>query len=114
VAEVEDEIVGAGAQIVWVLEQDPTGVDGTAITCASVMDDVGSGPVGVCVGDGETQPVPGTFDDSPFSLYRGFDMVMPRRTMEILWTTTHGTPSGNDNLEGTDVLDAVRQVVDER
>ena len=110
---MEDEIIAAGAQIVWVLEQGPFLQPGTAELCDEVMDELGSGDVGLCVGDAETEPVAGTFDDSPFSVSRGFDIIVPRTTMEILWTSSHGTPSGNDNLEGTDVLEAVRQVISE-
>jgi hypothetical protein len=111
VAEYEDEIVEAGAQIVWVLEQDPSGTPGTAELCDEVMTELGSVGTGFCVGDAETEPTPGVFDESPFSLYRGFDMVLPRSTMEIRWTSSHGTPSGNENLEGDGVLAAVEQVI---
>ncbi|MCB9686668.1 MAG: hypothetical protein H6738_23665 [Alphaproteobacteria bacterium] len=110
-AEVEDEIVAEGAEIIWVLEQDQSLNDGTVDLCLSVMDALGSLDQGWCVGDGETQPVPGTFDDSPFSVYRGFDMIVPRSTMEIVWTSSHGSPSGNENLEGADVVEAVRAAV---
>lgn len=110
-AEVEDEIVDAGAQIVWVLEQDPSVVDGTVDSCLSVMDALGSEDQGWCVGDAQTRPEPKTFDASPFSVARGFDMIVPRATMRVEWTTSDGSPSGNDNLEGADVLAAVREVV---
>lgn len=110
-ATVEDEITEAGAQIIWVLEQSPTLQPGTAELCDEVMDELGSGDVGLCVGDAETEPVAGTFDDSPFSEYRGFDLIVPRTTMEILWTSSHGTPSGNDNLDGEAVLAAVQDVL---
>ena len=109
-ATVEEQILETGTQIVWVLEQGPSLEPGTAALCDEVMDELGSS-AGLCVGDAETEPVAGTFDDSPFSVSRGFDIIVPRATMEILWTSSHGTPSGNDNLEGEDVLDAVRQVV---
>ena len=75
----------------------------------ATMDELGSPSVGWCVGDDETNPVAGTFDDSPFSIGRGFDMIVPKRTMEIVYTTSHGTPSGNENLSGEDVLEAVRE-----
>ena len=101
--------MAAGAQIVWVLEQDSSGTDGTADLCMSVMDVLGDPSQGWCVGDGQTEPVPSTFDDAPFSVYRGFDMIVPRDTMEILWTSSHGSPSGNDNLDGDAILEAVRE-----
>jgi hypothetical protein len=66
---------------------------------------------GWCVGDGQTRPEAGTWDESPFSIGRGFDIVVPRATMTIDYTTTHGTPAGNENPEGTDVLAAVREIV---
>ncbi len=107
VAGLEDAIVGTGAEIVWVLEQDVSVEPGTAEGCMDAMDDLGSDDQGWCVGDGQTEPVPGTFDDSPFGVGRGFDMIVARTTMEIVWTTSHGTPEGNDNLDGEAVLAAV-------
>ena len=98
-AEYEDAIVDAGAEIIWVLEQDPSGQPGTADLCMSTMDEFDSDR-GWCVGDAETQPVAGTFDDSPFSISRGFDLIVPRATMEIVWTSNHGTPSGEREPRG--------------
>jgi hypothetical protein len=112
VADIEDDIVDSRAQIIWVLEQDPQGAPGTADSCTSTMDQLGAKDQGFCVGDSQTMPEPGTFDDSPFSVARGFDMIVPRSSMQIVWSTSHGTPSGNDNLDGEDVLAKVREVVD--
>ena len=100
-----------GAEIVWVLEQDARIDPGTAQTCMESMDVLGNPSVGWCVGDGETQPEPGVFDDSPFSDGRGFDIIVRRDTMEIVFSTNHGTPSGNENLGGQEVLEAVQDVV---
>lgn len=41
----------------------------------------------------------------------GFDFIVPRSTMRIEYVTTHGTPSGNDNLTGDDILAAVQEVL---
>lgn len=76
------------------------------------MDDEGSS-LGWCVGDSRTQPTPGTFDTSPFSIGRGFDIIVPRDTMTIEYTTNHGTPSGNENPTGADVLQALREILGE-
>ena len=103
--------MAAGAQIVWVLEDDPTFQDGTADSCQTVMDVLGSQDQGLCVGDGQTEPVANTFDSSPFSVARGFDMIVPRSTMQVVWSSSHGTTSGNENLTGADVLAEVRSVV---
>ena len=111
VAELEDDIVAAGAQIIWVLEQDPFTNPGTARRCMDTMDGFGSEDQGWCVGDEQTEPESGTFDESPFSVARGFDMIVPRSTMEIVWTTSHGTPQGNDNIDGEDVLQAVKDAI---
>lgn len=110
-AEVEDDLIAAGAQIVWVLEQDPSFQPGTADRCTFVMDELGAQDQGFCVGDSQTEPVPGTFDDSPFSVARGFDMIVARSTMQIVWSSSHGTPTGNENLTGADVLAEVRTVI---
>jgi len=103
--------VDAGAQIIWVLEQDRSRRPGTRASCDALFDTEGS-TRGICVGDAQTEPVAGTFDVSPFSISRGFDIIVDRRSMEIVWASSHGTPSGNDNLDGEQVLDAVREVVD--
>ena len=98
----------AGAEIIWVLEQASfTDEDGTAETCMEVMDVFGSQDVGWCVGDDELMPVDSQFDESDLADGRGFDLIVDRSTMEIVWVSTHGTPSGNENLEGADVLAAV-------
>ncbi|MFK7931285.1 MAG: hypothetical protein AB8H79_24090 [Myxococcota bacterium] len=61
------------------------------------------------MGDSQTQPVAGAFDDSEFSKERGFDMLVLRDSMTVVWTSTHGTTAGNENLTGADVLAAVQQ-----
>lgn len=106
-----EDIEAAGARILWVLEEDVSGAPGTAASCDASMTELGVGPVGWCVGDGQTEPVPGTFDDSPFSVDRGFDMIVVRQTMQIVWSSSHGSPAGNDNPSGDEVLDRVRQVI---
>lgn len=108
-AQVEEDIIAAGAQIIWVLEVDSRGRAGTAESCRSFMNSRGSDK-GLCVGDGETMPTAGVWDRSPFAIGRGFDIIMKRSDMEILWVSTHGTPAGNDNLTGTDVLNQVRAI----
>lgn len=77
-----------------------------------VMDVLGAPTVGWCVGDAETEPTPGTFDTSPFSLYRGFDMFVPRSTMQIAWTSSHGSPAGNENLSGEETLGELLLLID--
>ncbi|MEE2830661.1 MAG: hypothetical protein VX498_15850 [Myxococcota bacterium] len=64
------------------------------------------------MGDGETEPEAGTFDDSPFSIGRGFDMIVHRQDMRVVFTTSHGTPAGNLNPSGEEILDAVRELLD--
>jgi hypothetical protein len=123
---VEDDIVAAGAEIIWVLEADASGVPGTAASCMAFFDAFPAqygvtSDKGWCVGDGETVPVPGTFDNSPFSIGRGFDIVVPRvptslvpsptGEMTIVYTTNHGTPSGNENPTGAEVLADVQAII---
>lgn len=110
-ADAEQDFLDAGAEIIWVLERDKFFADGTAKLCRDTMDALGS-TQGWCVGDAQTEPVPFTFDDSPFSVGRGFDIIVPRQTMEVAYTTSHGTPSGNDNADAAEVLQAVRDVID--
>lgn len=113
--DVENEIIAAGAEIIWVLEEDIPGDPGTAQACMEFLDFYGA-TQGWCVGDAHTlnalgMPVPGTFDDSPFSVGRGFDIVVPRSTMTIEYTTNHGTVGGNENPSGHEVLAAVEAVI---
>lgn len=98
-----------GAEILWVLEQDPSFGDGTAEACMDAMDAFGSEDQGWCVGDDQTEPAPDVFDDSPFSEQRGFDIIVERGSMVVVYSTSHGTPEGNDNLDGEDLLAAVKQ-----
>ncbi|MBX2799445.1 MAG: hypothetical protein KTR31_17350 [Myxococcales bacterium] len=108
---MEDDIVAAGAEIIWVLERDNRNQPGTVDLCTSTMDTLGSEDQGWCVGDEQTLPQSGAFDDSPLSIARGFDIIVSRESMEILWESNHGTPIGNDNLDGEQVLAAVREAV---
>jgi hypothetical protein len=109
VAQVEEDIIAEGAQLIWVLETDRVGRRdaATAERCRAFMRARGSSQ-GWCVGDAETMPTPGVFDRSPFSIARGFDMLVRRSNMRILWASSHGTPAGNENLTGQEVLDVVR------
>lgn len=107
---MEDDILAEGAQIIYVLEQTSTNLPGTAVGCRDFMDGQGSS-AGYCVGDAETEPAPGTFDNSPFSTFRGFDMIVTRDDMVVRFVADHGTPAGNDNLSGTQILDEIRNVL---
>ena len=109
--EVEDQIIAAGAEIIWVLEANAFLQPGTAEDCRTIVNGLGS-QVGWCVGDSETMPVAGVFDNSPFSLSRGFDIIVPRATMEIVYATNHGTPGGNENISGEALLAQVQLVAD--
>ena len=60
--------------------------------------------------DNKGVPVPGTFDNSPFSIARGFDIIVPRSTMEIVYSTNHGTPQGNENITGEELLAEIQAV----
>ncbi len=108
--QLEDDFIAAGAQIIWVLEDDRSFQSGTALSCRNFMDSLDS-EVGLCVGDGQTEPVADAFDNSPFSENRGFDMIVRRSDMQVVYTTSHGTGSQNDNPTGQDVLDAVNAVI---
>ena len=109
-AQVEDEIIAEGAQIIWVLEANRFGQPGTAEDCRAFMSGRGS-TRGICVGDSQTMPTAGVWDRSPFAIGRGFDLLMRRSEMRIDWVSTHGTPGGNDNLTGEEVLAEVRRYV---
>lgn len=107
-AQVEADIIAEGAQIIWVLEANRFGQPGSADDCRAFMSGRGS-TMGICVGDAETMPTPRVWDRSPFAIGRGFDILMRRSDMRIEWVSTHGTPGGNDNLTGQQVLEEVRR-----
>lgn len=107
--QVEDEIAAEGVQIIWVLQEDSSVNPGTAAECRRLLDNAMSAR-GLCVGDGQTQPTPGVFTESDLAIGRGYDIVVRRSDMEIIYHTTHGTPAGNDNLTGQELLDAIRQL----
>ena len=109
-ADFEDDIIAAGAEIIWVLEQGPQFQDGTAENCVDTMTALGA-TKGWCVGDDETLPTPDVWDDSPLANNRGFDLIVPRSTMVIEWVSTHGTGSADENPTGEDVADEVANVV---
>lgn len=109
VADVGADLQAAGAQIVWVLEADVSGTPGTAQSCFDFVSQ--ESQLGWCVGDAQTVPEAGEWDNSPFSQGRGFDIVVPRSTMTIDFTTNHGTPGGNDNPSGAEVLEAVEDII---
>jgi hypothetical protein len=111
VAQLEADIVDAGAEIIWVLEQSQFAEPGTAELCVEVLGLLGSVDKGWCVGDSQTGPESYAFDESEIAMQRGFDLIVDRTTMEIVWTSTHGTPSGNENLDGEAVLAAVKESV---
>ena len=106
-AEVEEDILEEGAAIIWVLERDQTFQEGTAELCRETMNRLGSDK-GWCVGDYETVPTPGTFDESPFSERRGFDILVERESMKVVFSTSHGTPDGNENIDGEELLEVIR------
>jgi hypothetical protein len=109
-AQIEEQFLAEGVEIIWVQEEDTSFQAGTATGCRTFMNQRGSDK-GWCVGDGQTMPNPGVFDDSMFAVARGFDMLVDRATMTILYTTSHGTPNGNDNLTGPEVLAEVRRIL---
>lgn len=106
-AQVEEDIIAEGLPIIWVLEEDSSFNAGTAQSCRQAMNQLGSDK-GLCVGDGQTMPVAGVFDNSNLAIGRGFDLVVRRSDMAIIFHTTHGTPAGNENLTGQELLDAIR------
>ena len=109
-AEHEDAIVEAGAEIVWVLEYGNDFQAGTAKSCVDHFEQMGVQSQGWCVGDGQSKPEENLFDQSEFAIGRGFDMIVSRDTMTIDWVSTHGSPGGNENLDGDEVLAAVELV----
>lgn len=106
-AQIEQQIAAEGVQLIWVLEADASTNPGTAESCRRFVEGKGSRS-GLCVGDGQTMPTALTFDRSPFAEGRGFDILVRRSDMRILWVTTHGTPNGNENLAGPALLEGIR------
>ena len=110
--QVEEQIVDEGVEIIWVLEQDMFFLPGRAATCQAFVRGEGS-QHGLCVGDGETIPQAGVFNDSPFASGRGFDMLVRLSDMRVVFHTDHGSGPENDNLSGDAVLAAIRAQIEE-
>lgn len=106
---VEEEILNAGAMIIWVQQQQVNSRPGTAENCAQLRMSDGSDK-GICVGDGTTQPTPGVWDSSPFRVGRGTDVIVRKSDMRIMFAAPHGTPTRNDDLTGAELLQEVRNV----
>ena len=90
-AEIEDDIGALDVGIVWVLEADPSGQAGTAQSCYDFVSASGAS-TGWCVGDAETVPDPGEWDDSPFSVGRAKRSPpppRPQRTSNAKTTTAN-------------------------
>ena len=111
VSSIQEDIRDLGVEIIWVLERTQAGQPGTADTCYDFFHTAGA-TEGWCVGDSQTMPVPQTFDNSPFAIGRGFDLIVARDSMRIEWVSTHGTPSGNENLTAEQILAEVTAVVE--
>ena len=88
------------------------GAPGTAELCVDVMTALGSVSNGWCVGDSETGPINGAWDESELAEGRGFDLIVERSSMKIVWISTHGTPAANENLDGQGVLSAVEEAIE--
>ncbi|MGE0784392.1 MAG: hypothetical protein AB7S26_01790 [Sandaracinaceae bacterium] len=120
-AQIQDQFIAAGAQIIWVVEHTTTPYDpGTAQFCHDFL----TGPpfnitVGWCVGDGETMgqtvPADDTWYLSPLAedgvTRRGFDLIVSRRDMVIREAHSHGTGGMNENLTGDELLARVQAVI---
>ena len=106
-ASIENQLEAEGVQLIWVLEADRSQVPGTAQSCRDFVESRGS-TSGICVGDSQTEPVAGTFDRSPFSVGRGFDMLVTRDDMRVVFHASHGSPGGNDNLSGEEIMAQIR------
>ena len=54
-AQVEEQIISEGTQLIWVMTELSHGAPGTAENCRDFMDNRGSDS-GLCVGDSQTMP----------------------------------------------------------
>ncbi len=108
---VEDQIISEGIGIVWVLQENSGFQAGTAEDCARFFYDQNQSSAGLCVGDGESQPTARIFDTSNFAVGRGFDILIRKSDMRLIYVTTHGTPGGNDNLTGAELLAEMRTAI---
>jgi hypothetical protein len=105
VSDLEQDFIDEGAQIVWVLQENRSFAPGTSDEMHAFMEDSGS-DLGIRVGDGETEPTPGTFERSPFiTTARGFAMVVRKADMRVMFANTHGNER---TLNGQVLLEEVR------
>lgn len=108
VASVEDDIEAAGAAIIWVVQETNRYEPGLVEHCEEFRDSITQSTTGFCVGDGETQPEPGVFHTSPFADSMGFDIVVERATMDIVFATSHGIGGDNENLDGQALVELLQ------
>ena len=107
--QVEEEIIEAGAQLIWMLEEDAQFQGGTATACRSHVNGLGSSQ-GLCLGDGQTMPEPEVFDRSQLAVGRGFDMIVERKSMRIVYSSAGGAE--RRLIQGPQLLDTVRRMVE--
>ena len=100
--------MAAGALIVWVIQEDTFASAASSQDAQNVVEfTIGSGE-GIRVGDADTLPTAGTFENSPFiTSNRGFEMIVRRSDMRIVYSA----PQGNDRpIDGQDFLNEVLAV----
>lgn len=108
--EVEEQLIAEGVAPIWVLQEDTSFNAGTAEACTQVFHGQYGSNQGWCVGDGESEPNARIFDRSDLAQGRGFDILVRRSDMRIIFATSHGTPRGNENLTGDELLAEIRRL----
>lgn len=106
--DLEAEYIAAGAQVIWMLQETTGFQPATSAQTHEFYESSIASDVGLRVGDAETQPIAGAFENSPFiDTDRGFVMIVRKRDMKIVYENTHGNER---TLNGQTLLDAVRAV----
>ena len=107
--DLEGQFIANDAQIIWMLQESGVLTPATSQDSQNFFSaDPQTSGVGIRVGDADTQPVAGAFEDSPFipdgfgESDRGFAMVVRKSDMRIVWAEFNGNER---NISGQDVLD---------
>lgn len=92
--DVEDEFAAAGARVIWVLNENISFQLATSQDAQNYYRDTIASALGVAVGDAETSPDVGAFNDTPIiTSGRGFVMVVRRSDMQVTYSVNYSSSS---------------------
>lgn len=96
---MEDELAAAGARVIWVLNENISFQLASSQDAQNYYRDTIVSERGVAVGDAETSPDVGAFNETPIiTSGRGFVMVVRRSDMQVTYSVNYSSSSANELL----------------